>query len=285
MKLADNLSMHTISQVFRIWPKWTIYFGVTCLGCWKDHKLFTFRACWTQVSDRCPLGDLYFKKNSCEQTVHTLIRCRVLRHLIWVYTVCLGPIYWTLGTYRLRYIGIWSILRNLKRKKQLFRWKTEWTSTILMAMLMPTILCRRLTARVGFYILWMYMVYYCQYVPVCWNCSVYFKKFEIDSSFPKFNSTSCSSWFGQHLVVKFKWDIKYQLWELWVFVCFRHKLYIFQSASCFQFAKDLSWCMQPFIYQIWATLWENLFCHMRTIKMQISLCIRAVWSASLLFAA
>ena len=35
---------------------------------------------------------------------------------------------------------------------------------------------------------------------------------------------------------------------------------------------------------IWATSWKNLLCHVRATKMQISLRIRAVWSASLLFA-
>ena len=35
MKLADNLSRHKISRVFKIWPEWTVYFGVTCLVCWK----------------------------------------------------------------------------------------------------------------------------------------------------------------------------------------------------------------------------------------------------------
>ena len=34
---------------------------------------------------------------------------------------------------------------------------------------------------------------------------------------------------------------------------------------------------------IWATSWENLLCHMRTTGAQISLRIRAVWSAPLLF--
>ena len=36
---------------------------------------------------------------------------------------------------------------------------------------------------------------------------------------------------------------------------------------------------------IWATSWETYFSHMRTAKVQISLGIRAVWSAPLLFAA
>ena len=36
---------------------------------------------------------------------------------------------------------------------------------------------------------------------------------------------------------------------------------------------------------IWATSWENLFCHMQTTKVQISLRICTVWSAPLLFAA
>ena len=35
----------------------------------------------------------------------------------------------------------------------------------------------------------------------------------------------------------------------------------------------------------WAGPWENVLCHMRTTKAQISLRIRAVWSAPLLFAA
>ena len=37
MKVAHNLSRHKISHVFKIWPEWTICFGVTCLDCWKDH--------------------------------------------------------------------------------------------------------------------------------------------------------------------------------------------------------------------------------------------------------
>ena len=59
--------------------------------------------------------------------------------------------------------------------------------------------------------------------------------------------------------------------------------------------KKLSFCdFCPFLLQlnlfpripicnIGATSWENLFCHKRTTKAQISLCIRAVWSAPLLF--
>ena len=38
-------------------------------------------------------------------------------------------------------------------------------------------------------------------------------------------------------------------------------------------------------YEIWAMSWENWFCHIRTTKAQISLRIRAFWSAPLLFAA
>ena len=41
----------------------------------------------------------------------------------------------------------------------------------------------------------------------------------------------------------------------------------------------------PLGFYSWATSWENLFCHMRTTSAQISLRIRAVWSAPLLFAA
>ena len=36
MTLADNLSRHKISHLFKIWPEWTIYFGVNCLDCWKN---------------------------------------------------------------------------------------------------------------------------------------------------------------------------------------------------------------------------------------------------------
>ena len=37
MKLADNMSRHKISQVFKNWPEWTTYNGVTCLDFWTDH--------------------------------------------------------------------------------------------------------------------------------------------------------------------------------------------------------------------------------------------------------
>ena len=40
-------------------------------------------------------------RNSCRQTVKTLIRRHVVRHLIWVCTVCLCPKNETLGLYRL----------------------------------------------------------------------------------------------------------------------------------------------------------------------------------------
>ena len=46
------------------------------------------------------------ERHSCQQTVHTLIKRHVLRRLIWVYTVCLSPIYWTLGTSGLRLIYV-----------------------------------------------------------------------------------------------------------------------------------------------------------------------------------
>ena len=32
MKLADNLSRHKISHVFKILPEWTIYFGVALIA-------------------------------------------------------------------------------------------------------------------------------------------------------------------------------------------------------------------------------------------------------------
>ena len=42
-----------------------------------------------------------FKRNFCKQTVKNLIRCRVLRRLIWFCTVCLCPTKRTLGLYGL----------------------------------------------------------------------------------------------------------------------------------------------------------------------------------------
>ena len=45
------------------------------------------------------------ERNSCKQTVKTLIRCCVLRHLIWVCTVCLGPKNGMLGLYGLTMSG------------------------------------------------------------------------------------------------------------------------------------------------------------------------------------
>ena len=41
MKLVDNLSRHKISQVFKIWPEWTIYFGVT-RGIWKVRSMVQY---------------------------------------------------------------------------------------------------------------------------------------------------------------------------------------------------------------------------------------------------
>ena len=43
---------------------------------------------------------------SCQQTVKTLIRRRVLRRLIWVCTVCLCPKNGTLGLYGLKYLWL-----------------------------------------------------------------------------------------------------------------------------------------------------------------------------------
>ena len=42
-----------------------------------------------------------FCRHNLMQTVLTLIRRRVLRRLIWVYTVCQCPVYGTLGLYAL----------------------------------------------------------------------------------------------------------------------------------------------------------------------------------------
>ena len=42
-----------------------------------------------------------FKRNFCKQTVENLIRCRVLRRLIWFCTVCRCPTKRTLGLYGL----------------------------------------------------------------------------------------------------------------------------------------------------------------------------------------
>ena len=52
------------------------------------------RVVWESVQSQ-----FYSNFNSifCKQTVHNLIRRRVLRHLIWSYTVCRNLIKWTLG--------------------------------------------------------------------------------------------------------------------------------------------------------------------------------------------
>ena len=39
----------------------------------------------------------FFYSNSCPKTAYTLIRCHILQHLIWVYTVCQCPFYGTLS--------------------------------------------------------------------------------------------------------------------------------------------------------------------------------------------
>ena len=53
-------------------------------------------------------------------------------------------------------------------------------------------------------------------------------------------------------------------------------------------ASILSWPVSgrplPGLHIVWALSWENLLCHIRTIKTQTNLRISAVWSASLLFA-
>ena len=45
-------------------------------------------------------------KRLCKQTLETLIRCRVLGHLIWACTVCICPIKRMLGLYGLNKILI-----------------------------------------------------------------------------------------------------------------------------------------------------------------------------------
>ena len=62
----------------------------------------------------------FLNRNSCKQTVSTLIRCRILRHLIWVYTVCLGPVYGTvlLGFYFINQCGVLISYLFGKRQKQ-----------------------------------------------------------------------------------------------------------------------------------------------------------------------
>ena len=42
-----------------------------------------------------------FDRTFCKQTVETLIRCRILQRLIWVWTICLRPTKRTPGLYGL----------------------------------------------------------------------------------------------------------------------------------------------------------------------------------------
>ena len=62
-----------------------------------DESIFHLRSVW------CTFFHFYhiFDRNSCEQTVQTLIRRRVLWHLIWVCIVCLCPKKGTPGIYGL----------------------------------------------------------------------------------------------------------------------------------------------------------------------------------------
>ena len=46
-----------------------------------------------------------FDRIFCKHTVETLIKGNILRHLIWVCTVCLCPTKWTLGLYGLSSCG------------------------------------------------------------------------------------------------------------------------------------------------------------------------------------
>ena len=56
MKLADNVSRHKVSQVFRIWPEWTIYFGVTCLT--AEKTLFDVLGMLDSYERSLPFGRL-----------------------------------------------------------------------------------------------------------------------------------------------------------------------------------------------------------------------------------
>ena len=74
MKLADNLSRHKISQVLKIWPEWNIYFGGTCLDCWKDHI-------WPSGDVGLPFGrlvlwnaeDNFFVLYNCFETISLIL--------------------------------------------------------------------------------------------------------------------------------------------------------------------------------------------------------------------
>ena len=75
MKLADNLRRHKMSH-FKIWTDWTVYLELPALDCWK-RLYFTFWACWTQVKDCCPLGNLFstcIKQNQYKNSSLYLVR-------------------------------------------------------------------------------------------------------------------------------------------------------------------------------------------------------------------
>ena len=64
---------------------------------------------WTSPFPNLGVSDVLFhlysilNRYSCQQTVKTLIRRRILRRLIWVCIVCLCPKNGTLGLYALKY--------------------------------------------------------------------------------------------------------------------------------------------------------------------------------------
>ena len=58
-----------------------------------DEFISSLRGVWCTFFRFIFFFFFFCSKNSCQQTVETQIRRRVLRRLIWVCTVCLGPMY------------------------------------------------------------------------------------------------------------------------------------------------------------------------------------------------
>ena len=76
---------------------------ILLMGCKESNQTNMLMGCIFHFYSK-PIFHFYSNLNRifCKHTVETLIRRRILRHLIWICTVCLCPTKRTLGLYGLR---------------------------------------------------------------------------------------------------------------------------------------------------------------------------------------
>ena len=111
-----------------------------------------------------------------------------------------------------------------------------------------------------------------------------------------------SNEYPQHMARRFRYNIRFYgesrgdsneylqhmfLWrnkQNYPLIITKYPLYLFHWLMVVKAPKvSRHSCMLMDSLSTWASSWKNLFCLMRTTKVQISLRIRAVWSAPLLF--